>query len=534
MGGEPQGGKHSEEGVTVPRDDEVERALGIRRCLQVERGEEGGGALRHRLTRAKDGHARELLRDRGSEELVVRAAERHYVRACLDGAREDGPHGGAGRLGHDLAALDQRGEVVSDDAVDDHALAELLHDTVVEVAVEGAGRGEDGDAPAPGGERRGLDARDHAHEGHIEQVAQLGDGGGGRGVAGDDDELRAEVDKPPRDGEGALAHLGGIAGTVGEPGRIGEIDRALARGEAPELTENAQSANAGVEQADRSQVHRQEDTASTARRLRGRAPPPAGAHDAPMTRRIEVALLPAEAAAIEADAFLVIDVLRATTTIAALFAGGLAELLVLDRLEAARERARAEGRILFGEVGGLPPAGFDHGNSPADAATLALDGRRAALFTTNGTRALCGVAGRGAVAAAAFANAAAAARWAAGFERVALVCAGAAGGERFALEDFAAAARLVQLIARERPGVELGDAAGLAAEATGYEDWIAPGLPQRTGRSARLVAGARHARALKALGLTADIAFAAREDTSQALPLVVERGEGWALLRDGR
>lgn len=252
-----------------------------------------------------------------------------------------------------------------------------------------------------------------------------------------------------------------------------------------------------------------------------------------MTKRLDVALLPSEVDAIEADAFLVIDVLRATTTIATLFEGGLSDLLVVDEIEAARERARSEGRVLFGEVGGLPPEGFDHGNSPAEAAALDVRGRGAVLFTTNGTRAICGAAGRGAVATAAFANAGAAARWAAGFERVALVCAGNAGGRRFSLEDFAAAARLVQLIARESPGLELGDAAGVAAELTGYEDWIAPGLPQRTDRSARLVAGASHAQGLKALGLDADIAFAAREDTSEAVPRVAGHGEGWALLRDG-
>ena len=252
-----------------------------------------------------------------------------------------------------------------------------------------------------------------------------------------------------------------------------------------------------------------------------------------MTARVELALLPAEAAAIEADAFLVVDTLRATTTIAAMFAAGLDDLLALDRVEAARERARAEGRILFGEVGGLPPDGFDHGNSPVEAATLDLRGKRAALVTTNGTRAILAAAGRGETAAAAFANASAAARWAAGFARVAVVCAGEAGGTRFALEDFAAAARIVQLIARASPGVELGDAAGLASEATGYEDWIAPGLPQRTARSARLVTGAAHARALRDLGLDADIAHAAREDTSEAVPRVVAHGDGWALLRDG-
>ena len=252
-----------------------------------------------------------------------------------------------------------------------------------------------------------------------------------------------------------------------------------------------------------------------------------------MTARVELALLPAEAAAIEADAFLVVDTLRATTTIAAMFAAGLDDLLVLDRVETARERARAEGRILFGEVGGLPPDGFDHGNSPVEAARLPLGGKRAALVTTNGARAICAVAGRGEVVAAAFANASAAARWAADHGRVAIVCAGEAGGARFALEDFAAAARLVQLITRESPGIELGDAAGLASEATGYEDWIASGLPQRTARGARLVAGASHARALRALGLDADIAHAAREDTSQAIPRVIAHGEGWALLRDG-
>ena len=253
-----------------------------------------------------------------------------------------------------------------------------------------------------------------------------------------------------------------------------------------------------------------------------------------MTKRLEVALLPSEAETIDADAFLVIDVLRATTTIATLFEGGLADLVVVDEIEAARERAQSEGRLLFGEVGGLPPEGFDYGNSPAEAATLDVRRKGAVLFTTNGTRAICGSAGRGAAATAAFANAGAAARWAAAFDRVALVCAGNSGGKRFALEDFAAAARLVQLVARESPGLELGDAAGVAAEMGGYEDWIAPGLPQRTDRSARLIAGAHHAQGLKALGLGADIALAAREDTSGAVPEVAEHGDGWALLRASR
>ena len=138
----------------------------------------------------------------------------------------------------------------------------------------------------------------------------------------------------------------------------------------------------------------------------------------------------------EADAFVVIDVLRATTTIATMFEQGLDDLLVLDDLAAARARAAAEQRLLFGEVGGLPPEGFDYGNSPVEAGALQLRGQRAALFTTNGTRALCGVAGRGVVATAAFANLTAAGHWAAAFARVVLVCAGESSGTRFAPRRF--------------------------------------------------------------------------------------------------
>lgn len=462
-------------------------------------------------------------------------AEHDDIGAVGDGLGESGTNGLVCGRRVDFAAFDEFGEVVADDTVDGSARAELVDDAGVEVAVEGARRGEDGDASAAGGARRGLHGGHHADEGQVEEMAEIGDGCGGSGVAGDDDELGVGLDEAMGDGKGALAHFTRVAGAVGEIRGIGEVNGAFAGSEAAEFAENAEPADAGIEHADGSRVHPVKHTASM-----NLPPPTEGAlerssgHAAPMTKRLEVALLPSEAEAIEADAFLVIDVLRATTTIATLFEGGLADLLVADDIEAARERARSEGRVLFGEVGGLPPEGFDYGNSPAEAVTLDVRGKGAVLFTTNGTRAICGSAGRGAVATGAFSNAGAAARWAAGFDRVALVCAGNSGGKRFALEDFAAAARLVQLISRESPGLELGDAAGVAAGLTGYEDWIAPGLPQQTDRSARLVAGAHHAQGLKALGLGADIAFAAREDTSAEVPQVAEHGEGWALLRNER
>jgi hypothetical protein len=110
-----------------------------------------------------------------------------------------------------------------------------------------------------------------------------------------------------------------------------------------------------------------------------------------MTRRIELALLPVEAQAIEADCFVVIDVLRATTTVAVLFERGLRSLVATDDIELARTIAREESRLLFGEVRGLPPPGFDHGNSPVEAMGLEQPGGTRCL-PTNGSRALCAVA----------------------------------------------------------------------------------------------------------------------------------------------
>jgi len=249
-----------------------------------------------------------------------------------------------------------------------------------------------------------------------------------------------------------------------------------------------------------------------------------------MVKRIDVAMLPGEALSIDADCYCVVDVLRATTTIATLFAHGLSRLWAVDDLERARAMASEHRALLLGEVGGLPPEGFDGGNSPCEAAQAPVAGREAVLFTTNGTRALCALAGRGKVLVGALSNASAVAKRMAEFERVAIVCAGEHAGQRFALEDFGAASVLVRRLLKLSPGAETGDAAGLAAETARYDDWLRVGLPQQTGPSGRLIAGAEHAQALVELGLGADVRFAAQEDTSGAVPAVVDAGHGWALI----
>ncbi|MEP7215630.1 MAG: 2-phosphosulfolactate phosphatase [Anaerolineaceae bacterium] len=235
-----------------------------------------------------------------------------------------------------------------------------------------------------------------------------------------------------------------------------------------------------------------------------------------MTRSIDIARLPVDALEMTADCYIVVDVLRATTTIATLFAAGMESLLVAGSIELARERAGVEGRLLFGEVQGLRPEGFDFGNSPMEAARANVAGRGGVQFTTNGTAALCGLAGRGTVVSGAVANLSVVAAFARQFGRIMVVCAGNVQGTVFSEEDFAAAGAIVRQLAALQPTAALGEQA-LAASALD---------------AAEEISRAPHADLLRNLGLGSDVEFCARADSSQAVPVVVEFGDGWALLRD--
>ncbi len=247
-----------------------------------------------------------------------------------------------------------------------------------------------------------------------------------------------------------------------------------------------------------------------------------------MTKQIDVAVLPSEIEALPADCYVVVDVLRATTTIATLFENGLTDLIVTGDLALAREIAARDSRILCGEVYGLPPEGFDIGNSPCEARAANVAGRGAVLYTTNGTPTLCAVAQKGVCFAGALANISAVAQAVTGYEHVVIVCAGNAGGRRFAQEDFAVAGSFVRAIMRLDSAADTGDAAAIAMGLTGYDDWLRAGLPQQTATSPRLIGGSEHARKTIELGFAADVQFAMQPNTSTAVPIVTATGDGWA------
>lgn len=91
------------------------------------------------------------------------------------------------------------------------------------------------------------------------------------------------------------------------------------------------------------------------------------------------------------DCAIAIDVLRATTTMAAAFQAGAEAIQVfsdLDKLLTSSESWPAENRIRAGERGGQKVEGFDLGNSPLDHSPEKTKGKRLFMSTTNGTRCL--------------------------------------------------------------------------------------------------------------------------------------------------
>ncbi len=87
----------------------------------------------------------------------------------------------------------------------------------------------------------------------------------------------------------------------------------------------------------------------------------------------------------------VIDVLRATTTIVYALAAGCCAVWPIEEVEEARRVAgqmRAGRVLLGGERDGVPLQGFDLGNSPGEYTCARCKNSTLVLTTTNGTRAL--------------------------------------------------------------------------------------------------------------------------------------------------
>ena len=83
----------------------------------------------------------------------------------------------------------------------------------------------------------------------------------------------------------------------------------------------------------------------------------------------------------------VIDVIRAFTNAAVAFSRGAKEIYPVSTVEEALQfKARTPNSLACGEVGGLPPEGFDFGNSPTQTKELDLTGKVIMQRTSAGTQ----------------------------------------------------------------------------------------------------------------------------------------------------
>jgi 2-phosphosulfolactate phosphatase len=200
----------------------------------------------------------------------------------------------------------------------------------------------------------------------------------------------------------------------------------------------------------------------------------------------------------------VIDVLRATSTIAQALEGGYRRVLCTQTLDQGLA-LRAPGRVLAGEHRCLPPAGFDLGNSPAGVVEAAGD--ELVICTTNGAPAIVAAAAAGEeVLLGSLLNLDALLACLRADDRtddLLLVCSGTNG--RLAIEDIYVAGRIVEAL-----GGQMTDAARTAEL-----------VAQATASTSDLFRDSMNGRVLVDVGLADDIDWCIRESVLLVVPRVV-------------
>ena len=180
--------------------------------------------------------------------------------------------------------------------------------------------------------------------------------------------------------------------------------------------------------------------------------------------RADVQFLPRKVSAKRAGGkvFVVIDALRATTTIIEALSNGCAEVIPVVTVDEAFDLAKKSSRedtLIGGERGGFKVDGFDLGNSPREYRREIVLGKKVILTTTDGTKAFHWVGACEHVLVGAFTNARAVVQRciALGADPV-MVPAGKKG--KFSLEDTVCGGMMIDLL--EKMGVGLTDAARAA------------------------------------------------------------------------
>lgn len=194
----------------------------------------------------------------------------------------------------------------------------------------------------------------------------------------------------------------------------------------------------------------------------------------------------------------VIDVIRATSTIVSALANGARKIQPISTVEEAMAWKEANPKsILAGERGGQALPGFDLGNSPEDFTPERVKGAHIILTTTNGTRALAACTGAKVIFAAGMLNlSAVAARLKEMGPPWLILCAGCNG--HFGVDDAVVA--------------------GALAEALEYDDSLVNLYRSVRGEMTETLLRSEAGMELRKVGLEKDVPFCGKRDVYAVVP----------------
>jgi len=209
----------------------------------------------------------------------------------------------------------------------------------------------------------------------------------------------------------------------------------------------------------------------------------------------------------------VIDVLRASSTIVAAMESGAERIIPIADVETASRLVRPAERdkkLLAGERKCLPVPGFDLSNSPGEFTPARVRGKTLVLTTTNGTRAIAAAPKAGRIVICALTNLHAVAAALREERELVVLCCGAEGS--IAAEDLLCGGMLLKSIEPVIVAGPLSDAARIARV-----------IAEEFGSNAEaFVRSSDHGRKLVALGFESDVVFCSRVGVSSSVPEVWE------------
>jgi len=210
---------------------------------------------------------------------------------------------------------------------------------------------------------------------------------------------------------------------------------------------------------------------------------------------------------------IVIDVLRASSTIVTALANGCNGFIPILSPEQVREKAQQfekEGILLGGEREGKKIEGFDLGNSPREYRKKVVKDKTIIFSTTNGVKTLEMAKDARKIIIGSFLNLKAVFNYCTNYQGdILIICAGRDG--RFSLEDAACAGMIIHSLRDVFPGVHQGVDANLTAQL----------LYEKFGHNIlETLRKSQHGRYLESIGLSEDLKFCSQLDFYHIVPIL--------------